>query len=847
MPFFIVLVKRHLTCLGLVFLFVPKQFLLSSVFKKQSRTDFPKIIAMNHSSTFFPFLLLFIIIGSYSTLPAQICMNNDAAGYSCQKVDLLGFIPISELRPGENGRGNEIWGWTDPLDNREYALVGLVNGTAFVDITDSANPVLLGNMASTEASISTWRDMKIYNNYMYVVSEASGHHVQVFDLTHLRNVPNPPLDFEPDATFNLASTIGNAHNIVINEETGYAYTVGTAGSGGCNGGPVFWDLNVNPLNPTHEGCYIDSGNEKYSHDGQAFIYRGPDTKFIGKEIYIGSNNDSYIITDVTDKNNPLKLSENTLDQPDNNKYIHQGWITDDHKYFVMNNELDEFRGEVATTHTYIIDITDLNNPFLKWTFVSDQSSIDHNLYVKGSYVYQSNYTSGLRILDISDLDNSNAVEVAYFDTYPDDDAVNFNGTWGNYPFFKSGNVVVNDRDNGLFIVEPQIQNFVMSIEIGEGIKELCRGDNVSYEIDLTAYGGLDGTADGMVNFQIENIPSGVTISGIDSPVDPDGALTLMVSTHISTRPDNYNLMLEGAIGNEHQHRISLGLKVMNDIYVPQLLSPSDNSTNVSVGPDLEWEEVGGAVTYTLEVARDEEFVDMFEAVSGITTTSYQVTDLDVSETYYWRVTSNTPCADVASTTYNFSTINMLSVNWIDFRAIPQKEAILLQWETSDEVNNKGFEIQRRAAYTSSFEKIGWVNSLNNEDNHKRYEFVDSDVKIGQLYYYRLVQEDLDGSTNKSKVVNAIIRETDKPFWLYPNPAKDWLFVEILNTALPNRPADNLEIKIMDITGKTVWESYYSMDVGNRIEIPIDFLPQGVYSLQIKNGGEVETLRFVKKK
>ena len=95
---------------------------------------------------------------------------------------------------------NDIWGWTDPLDGKEYALLGRTTGTAFIDITDPNNPVYLGNLPTHTVS-SLWRDIKVYTDHAFIVSEASGHGMQVFDLTQLRNVPNPPVTFTADAHY----------------------------------------------------------------------------------------------------------------------------------------------------------------------------------------------------------------------------------------------------------------------------------------------------------------------------------------------------------------------------------------------------------------------------------------------------------------------------------------------------------------------------------------------------------------------------------------------------------------------------------------------------------------------
>ncbi|MBT3872606.1 MAG: choice-of-anchor B family protein, partial [Flavobacteriaceae bacterium] len=153
------------------------------------------------------------------------CENGYALNYPCDGYDLQSHISLAEMGASD---GNDSWGWTDPNTGTEYALVGLNNGTAFIDLSDPINPVYLGKLP-THTSPSIWRDIKVYQNHAFVVSEAGGHGMQVFDLTRLRDVPNPPETFTEDAHY---SGFGGSHNIVINEETGFAFSVGDDTFGG---------------------------------------------------------------------------------------------------------------------------------------------------------------------------------------------------------------------------------------------------------------------------------------------------------------------------------------------------------------------------------------------------------------------------------------------------------------------------------------------------------------------------------------------------------------------------------------------------------------------------------------
>ena len=382
------------------------------------------------------------------------CEEGVASQFSCSNVDLLAYMPISAYGGGESTITNDIWGWTHPETGREIALVGRNDGLAFVDITDASNPVFLGDLPLTEgARSSVWRDMKVYNNHVFIVADNAGEHgMQVFDLMQLSG------DFEQPATFEetaLYTGIASAHNVVINEDTGYAFVVGSSGGGDTCGGGLHMVNIQDPTNPEFVGCFADTATGRnstgYSHDAQCVIYHGPDSDYTDREICFNSNETALSISDVTDKENPIALSNASYP---NVAYAHQGWLTDDHAYFYMNDELDELGGDIVGTRTLIWDVTDLEDPQLLKEHMSENLASDHNLYIRGNLMYQSNYQSGLRIFDISDV--ANPVEVGFFDTVPTgSDSPGFGGSWSNYPYFESGSIIVTSMNEGLFIVRRQ--------------------------------------------------------------------------------------------------------------------------------------------------------------------------------------------------------------------------------------------------------------------------------------------------------------------------------------------------------------------------------------------------------
>lgn len=376
--------------------------------------------------------------GNNSDLNFQACENGMAGIYPCNGYDLLGRIPLSDFGALA---ANDIWGWTDPMTQKEYALIGLDNGTAFIDISDTENLVYLGRLP-TATNASPWRDVKVYNDHAFIVSEATGHGMQVFNLTQLRDVSNPPVTFTADARF---TGFGNAHNVAINEESGYAYGVGTSEGDAYFGGAHFVNIQ-DPLNPTAEGGLGING---YTHDAQVIIYNGPDADHAGREIFVGANENNVAVVDITDKSNPVNIS---IINYSDSFYTHQAWFSADQRYLFVGDELDE-QNALFDSRTLIFDLVDMDLPVLHTTYFGPTGAIDHNGYVKGEEYFLANYTAGLRVLDLSVIDAKSITESGYFDTYPTNDATQYNGVWSVYPYFNSGKIIVSDINSGLFIIQ----------------------------------------------------------------------------------------------------------------------------------------------------------------------------------------------------------------------------------------------------------------------------------------------------------------------------------------------------------------------------------------------------------
>ncbi|MFN2468685.1 MAG: choice-of-anchor B family protein [Gaiellaceae bacterium] len=431
-----------------------------------------------------------VLLRGAKKVAAAPCVGTPASGfagpYPCKDIDLAAYLTTNELGGGTN---SDIWGWTDPMCNREYALLGMSESAVFVDVTIPEAPVVRGlipfprTVVPPNAAPGTlWREIKVYANHAYIVQDLIGSGVQIFDLTRLRlPAPAPPCgapvvggpvpQFDSDAVYTqqgAGPTVENVHTITINEATGFAYL---NGSNTCAGAPHMIDLKPNgafgPKNPRYVGC---AGNDGYTHDAQCVVYGGPDTGHLGKEICVLYNEDTLTVVDVTNKSAPVQLERETYTGA---KYTHQGWFTVGQRYILSDDELDEGQtvAQNIPTKTHLWDASDLDNLVKIGTFnhpntrTADPNDrlicIDHNQYVLGNLVYQSNYACGLRIYSLSNIASGTLNEVAYFDTMPAAD-LSFNiggdvtGDWSNYPYFASGTVVVSNITEGLFVLQPRL-------------------------------------------------------------------------------------------------------------------------------------------------------------------------------------------------------------------------------------------------------------------------------------------------------------------------------------------------------------------------------------------------------
>lgn len=383
------------------------------------------------------------------------CTNGSAGQFPCSRIDLVAHVPLRDL--GGNTQGNDIWGHYDLNDGREYAIMGLRNGTVVVDVTLADQPRVVSRIPGQD---TTWRDIKVlqqfslsegvWKSYAYVTADNAEVGLQIIDLNEL------PVR----ATLaNTDMTDISAHNVYLSNVD---YSTGVplpglkpflhlAGSNN-NGGAFNTYVLTNPVDP--EPVYRNASNSRanYSHDVASMVVydERKDSQCVNAsdycDILFDFNENDVRLWDKTDNRTPVELSRTSYPQA---SYVHSGWWSEDKLVMSVHDELDEQVYGINTTLRFF-DVSDFTRPVLLSTFTGPTRAIDHNGFVRGNRYYMSNYERGLTILDITNP--AAPAEAGFFDTYPISDRPAFNGAWGTYPFLPSGLVLISDINSGLYLV-----------------------------------------------------------------------------------------------------------------------------------------------------------------------------------------------------------------------------------------------------------------------------------------------------------------------------------------------------------------------------------------------------------
>lgn len=367
--------------------------------------------------------------------------------------------------------GTDVWGYVDPSNGKEYAIMGDASGAGvtIVDVSDPVNPSIVANVSSVPGF-----DVKVWDHYVYSVTGGSG-------TGGILNIADPTAP-------QVAGTFSSSHNIFISEN-GYMFSESP--------GLVISDLNANPLNPAQ----LWSGG-----------FEGHDASVVGNRLFDFHGTTATNIYDISTISNPQLLG---VIQDPSISYHHSGYPTEDGQYLLICDELaNQSQADIT-----VWDISDPGNP-QKVDEFTDPNAIVHNLYIIGDYAYVSYYTAGFRIFDVSDPTDINLVDE--YDTSPLSGET-FGGAFGVYPFASSGHIYINDWDEGLFVFsfsqptsldeDPTATSLPDEFELYQNYPNpfnpsttLSYKVGVSSQVNLTVYNALGQPVRTLVN---ETKPAGV--------------------------------------------------------------------------------------------------------------------------------------------------------------------------------------------------------------------------------------------------------------------------------------------------------------------------------------------------
>jgi choice-of-anchor B domain-containing protein len=368
------------------------------------------------------FFLALFLLTSFSTFN-----NNDI--YSQLANQNMTLLANRNQHPPTGGsQYSAVWGYRAP-NGREYAILGCATGTAFVDITDTTNIVECDFVTGPSSS---WREMKVFSNYCYVVSEANNSRIQIINMQYL-----------PDSVSLVATSNMPNHSTshTISQEGPYLYL------NGCNStfgnGTVVVDI-TNPIAPVKRGGW----NVEYIHDCRVLR----DTIW-GANIYDvsgGGTGSIYVISAVNKDN--LVLINSWVNNPIPGP--HNIAITGDRKFALVTDEIPT----PAPRLLKIWNIENLSNVTQVATWQptgipTNPGSVVHNVEIYGNYALIAHYSAGVRLVNITNP--ATPIEVAWYDTYPSNNSQNYNGCWGVF-MFPSGKIVASDRSTGLYVLRTTV-------------------------------------------------------------------------------------------------------------------------------------------------------------------------------------------------------------------------------------------------------------------------------------------------------------------------------------------------------------------------------------------------------
>lgn len=579
-------------------------------------------------------------------------------GFSQIEANLLGTWSNDDLTPTSwlDSRYNDIWG--DTINGLEIAILGSTAGVHFIDVTDPTAPTELAFVAGkADGDQLVHRDYHSYNGYLYCVADEGPSSLQVIDMHGLPN--------SVEVIYDSNDLLVQAHNVFIDTSRAMLYA--------CNGNGFELQLIsiADPANPVSVASYPNADlSLPQIHD----MYVRNDTA------YLNGAFQGFLVVDFSEPTVPVLLGTMT-DYPQQG-YNHSGWLSDDGDYYYM---CDETHGRDVKTVS-VADLTDISVTNL-FNAESTDNQIAHNAIVTGNYLYVSYYYDGIQVFDVTDPENP--VRMAYYDTFDGVSDGGYQGAWGVYPLLPSGNILVSDMNNGLFVIE-NIENLVdISLNSTINNAEICVNNDLVFDLSI----GNDFDANG-VDLSAAGLPMDATISYSNNPAMPGETVVVTVSN--LQEAGDFSLVITAADA-ENSKTIDISLMIEGLPATAALNIPVNNGVEVSLTPTFDWNSGDNNTNnYTILIATDEnDFNATTIFQTEVSTSNYSlVNELDPG-VYFWKVDFNGNCGANSSDIFTFTTEGFNGINELEIEGLtiyPNPVNELLFIEMSDKNTNFQAEI-----------------------------------------------------------------------------------------------------------------------------------------------------------
>ncbi len=570
--------------------------------------------------------------------------------FSQIEANLLGTWSDDSLTPTSwlDSRYNDVWGTV--INGLEIAIVGSTEGVHFIDVTDPTNPTELAFVEGKAVGNQlVHRDYHSYNGFLYTVADEGPSSLQVIDMNNL------PASVE--VIYDSNELLVQSHNVFIDTTNQILYA--------CNGNGFELKLIdiTDPANPVSLASYnsaslpVSQIHDMYVRDGIA---------------YLNSAFQGLYVMDFTVPTMPILLGTMT-DYPQSG-YNHSGWLSDDGDHYYL---CDETHGMDVKTVS-VADLSDISVTAL-FNAESNSEQIAHNAIVTGDLLYVSYYYDGLQVFDVSDPDNP--VRKAFFDTFDGVSDGGYQGAWGVYPLLPSGNILLSDMNNGLFVIE-NVENLV-DVTLSANVDEIetCLGNEFSFEITL----GNDFDESG-ADLSILGLPFGAIVSYSNNPAMPGETVTITIS-NIQTGGD-FNLEIT-AIDADNSNTSMIPMMVSDVPTIANLNAPINEAVNVSLTPEFTWDATDNTDFYTILIATDEADFDGTTLVSEeVISADYTLTNELDPGIYYWKIVSDGGCGQTSSdiftfTTEDFNSINQLAIAGLNIFPNPTADVLFIEMNESN--------------------------------------------------------------------------------------------------------------------------------------------------------------------